>query len=570
MVFSSELSSVRRIARRGYAGIAATLLVLIVLCGAAFADGPQFRMGDDPSWSADEVDTVEWQPIGQMDDDPEGVFWIRQNIELPAGFTNFHDPVLIIESSVSFQLFWNGELVGQSGRVGADSEAEIAGYARTMFGLPPEMTSEGQHMLAIRASSMNRAPGQDFFIEIEFLNMGDLVRNERRWNVLSGFAAGLSLMLAILFAYIAWIRPRQRGRFLLATLLSSAGLMLMLLEIVTQTYSSSYVSVHWLNLLAVFPAVLLYLGIPLFVAMRFQLRPLWLWPALAGLMLAGSFFAGSILPFETDVIAFVGLCGVGVGMGAKTLSSSPRNGVTILAAFAVSFLAILMDADNLNLFLAVFVILFSIELIFDLIIQEITLSRLSAKASRLQVEVLSRHIQPHFIMNSLTTVMELYETRPDEAVLFIEDLAAEFRQFARMADQKLVSLDQELELCRAHAGLMSRRIGKAMTVEADTVDLNASLPPGVLHTLLDNALTHNSYDVMQVVFKVTQTIEGGSTIYVFSAPLGARTTHNENSSGTGARYIHSRLNEAFGTSWSIEDGPVDNAWVTRINIGMGK
>ena len=571
MLANSQLLGAEPSVCRAFAGVIALVILLAVCCGTSNAQGgSHFRMGDNPDWAVVEVDPTGWQPLEQLGGDPEGVFWIRQTIELPPGFTYFNDPVLVIESSMSFQLFWDGQLVGQSGHVGPDAGTEVAGHARTMFGIPPHIASEGPHILAIRASSMNRAPAQNFFIEIEFVNMRDLVREERRANVLSGFAAGLSLMLVVLFAYIALIRPRQRGRFLLATALSSSALTLMILEITTQTYAFNYAVSYGLEILAFVPAILMFLGIPLFVVTRFQLRPFWLWSGLTGIVLIGSLLVGRFLPFETDVIAFLGLCGIGIVMGITTFSRAPRNAAIIVSAFAACSIAILIDTENLNLFLAACVILFSVELVFDLIVQEITLSRLSAKASRLQVEVLSRHIQPHFIMNSLTTVMELYETRPEQAAVFIEDLAAEFRQFARMADQKLVSLAQELELCRAHAGLMSRRIGKALIVEAATVDTSASLPPGVLHTLLDNALTHNSYDEAKIVFRLVQTVEGRMTVYVFSAPLGARTTHHKNSSGTGSRYIHSRLNEAFGTNWSIQDGADNAAWVTRLEIRVGK
>jgi hypothetical protein len=523
-------------------------------------------MGDDLLWAEVEIEPEIWQPMDAMSESPEGIFWIRQEIELAPGYSRFHDPVIILESHAAFQIFWDGHLIGQSGQVGETAQDETPGFARAIFGLPPALMTAGSHTLAIRTSSMNRAPGQAFFLTVEFADAGTLIRSERHRNALAGAAAGLSLLLVVLFIYIAIIRPAQRGRFLLAAGLSAAALAIIALELSTQAFAFSYPLTFWLENMAALPAVMLYLGLPLFVALRFELQQVFLWPVLAGAALLASLLAGHVVAADTDLIAFAVLCFLGMGMGITLLRAARRNAVVIFSAFAICLITIFLDRQNLSFFLVAIAILFSAELVFDLVYQEIRMARLSAKASRLQVEVLSRHIQPHFIMNSLTTVMELYETRPDEAVGFIEDLAAEFRQFARMADQTLVTLDQEIVLCRAHAGLMSRRMGKDLRILTDIADMQAMLPPGVIHTLLDNALTHNSYDALEVVFHLAQTTGATGTVYIFKAPFGERTSHRSVSSGTGTRYINSRLNEAFGNRWSLAAGPEEDKWVTRIHI----
>ncbi len=523
-------------------------------------------MGDNPLWADVVIESGNWQPMDTMSETPEGIFWIRQTIELPPGYSQFHDPVIVLESHAAYQIFWDGRMIGQSGQVGETTQDETPGFARAVFGLPPAFMTAGSHILAIRASSMNRAPGQAFFLTVDFADAGTLIRGERHRSALAGAAAGLSLLLIVLFVYIATIRPADRGRFLLAAGLSAAALAIITLELSTQAFAFNYSYTYWLERLAALPAVMLYLGLPLFVALRFEFRRLYLWPVLAGAGLLASLFAGQVVAADADLIAFAALCLLGMVMGMTMMRAARRNAVVIFGAFGICLIAIFLDRQNLSLFLVAIAILLSAELVFDLVYQEIRMARLSAKASRLQVEVLSRHIQPHFIMNSLTTVMELYETRPDEAVGFIEDLATEFRQFARMADQTLVTLDREVDLCRAHAGLMSRRMGKDLRVLVDISDMQAKLPPGVIHTLLDNALTHNSYDGPEIAFHLAQSCDDKGTAYVFTAPMGKRTSHTDVSSGTGTRYINSRLNEAFGSQWSMKAGPEGNNWVTRIHI----
>jgi len=61
-------------------------------------------------------------------------------------------------------------------------------------------------------------------------------------------------------------------------------------------------------------------------------------------------------------------------------------------------------------------------------------------AARLEIEMLKKNIQPHFLMNTLTTIMEVIEQEPKVAVALIEALAVEFRILARVSGEKLIPL----------------------------------------------------------------------------------------------------------------------------------
>ena len=47
---------------------------------------------------------------------------------------------------------------------------------------------------------------------------------------------------------------------------------------------------------------------------------------------------------------------------------------------------------------------------------------------RLKMELIKKHIQPHFLMNSLTALEELIEQSPHQAIDFIQKLSELFKQ----------------------------------------------------------------------------------------------------------------------------------------------
>ena len=56
-------------------------------------------------------------------------------------------------------------------------------------------------------------------------------------------------------------------------------------------------------------------------------------------------------------------------------------------------------------------------------------------AARLEIELLKKNIQPHFLMNTLTSVMEWIEEDPTTGVKFIEALADEFRILSEVSNR---------------------------------------------------------------------------------------------------------------------------------------
>lgn len=189
-------------------------------------------------------------------------------------------------------------------------------------------------------------------------------------------------------------------------------------------------------------------------------------------------------------------------------------------------------------------------------------------SSRLEIELLKKNIQPHFILNTLTAVEEWIEESPKTAIQFIDALADEFRNMSIMAHKKLVPLTQEIELCRSHLKIMGFRKNINFYLEENIETNKILVPPAIFHTIIENAITHNNYRQGLITFKFTQKQLNNHSVCTLLTPLLAgkvQQTHGIES-GTGMRYIKARLEESFAGAWELKEEIAEGYWVTKITI----
>lgn len=141
----------------------------------------QFHAGDDPRWAGAVVDDGDWETIdltatpGSHDGDvglPDyvrgwmahghagytGYAWYRRAVSVPAGSASWDilGPTLVEDG---YELYWNGQLLGGSGRLGA--HPRVVGTRPLRFALPADAAGT-RGLLAVRAFMLPRpAPGTE-------------------------------------------------------------------------------------------------------------------------------------------------------------------------------------------------------------------------------------------------------------------------------------------------------------------------------------------------------------------------------------------------------------------------
>lgn len=117
--------------------------------------------------------------------------------------------------------------------------------------------------------------------------------------------------------------------------------------------------------------------------------------------------------------------------------------------------------------------------------------RLSPALAESRLIALQARIRPHFLFNTLNSVLGLIREDPKRAEAMLENLADLFR--AVMSDSRaLVPFSQELELAKAYVAIEEIRFGPRLRINwfCDTAPADALVPPLMLQPLVENAVLH--------------------------------------------------------------------------------
>lgn len=127
--------------------------------------------------------------------------------------------------------------------------------------------------------------------------------------------------------------------------------------------------------------------------------------------------------------------------------------------------------------------------------------KLQQEAAALQKEnntarytALQNQLNPHFLFNSLNTLIAEIEYNTDNAVRFTKNLSSVYRYVLQSQDKTLVSLGEELEFLDSYLFLHKVRLGDCISCVCDIpADLTeAMLPPLTLQLLVENVIKHNT------------------------------------------------------------------------------
>ncbi|TXJ07350.1 MAG: alginate biosynthesis protein [Acinetobacter sp.] len=109
-----------------------------------------------------------------------------------------------------------------------------------------------------------------------------------------------------------------------------------------------------------------------------------------------------------------------------------------------------------------------------------------------RVQALQARIHPHFLFNSLNSVVSLIASDPFKAEQMLIDLSSLFR--ASLTELKEVSLQEEIELCQRYLKIESVRLGERLEIkwriDGESQLKFAKIPLLTLQPLLENCIYH--------------------------------------------------------------------------------
>jgi len=111
---------------------------------------------------------------------------------------------------------------------------------------------------------------------------------------------------------------------------------------------------------------------------------------------------------------------------------------------------------------------------------------------RSQFQALQAKLNPHFLFNTLNTMLGLVPRGSEKLERMIINLSGIYRNILRFSDQETVSLEEELGLVREYLEIEAMRLGDRLRyrIEADAPEADIRIPPLLIEPLVENAVIH--------------------------------------------------------------------------------
>lgn len=182
-----------------------------------------------------------------------------------------------------------------------------------------------------------------------------------------------------------------------------------------------------------------------------------------------------------------------------------------------------------------------------------------------QLDNLRNQINPHFLFNSMNTLMNLIPLDADRAMSYLNKLAKFYRYTVSNKDAQLVLLEKELNNVRIYADLLKERFQQGIQIHfPDSVPADVKIIPLCLQLLIENAVKHNIVSSKKPL-NITLKIHGDFIIVENNVQLKIEQVA---STGTGLKNIKSRI--AFFTKAPLRIEETNNKFVVSIPLISSK
>ncbi len=124
---------------------------------------------------------------------------------------------------------------------------------------------------------------------------------------------------------------------------------------------------------------------------------------------------------------------------------------------------------------------------------EIEKNKLERITAEQKLSTLKNQVNPHFLFNSLNTLVSIIPEEPNLAINFVQKLSKTYRNILEVRDEKLITIEKELEALDSYIYLLKTRFqGKIQILNTlDESIMHHFVLPLSLQILIENAVKHN-------------------------------------------------------------------------------
>ncbi len=499
---------------------------------------------------------------------PDSIFKVHIDVEL-LNRENIADPLgLQVNGFGAFDVYWDGILVGSNGKMAKSGRAETAGTEMTYYLIPEKLANLGKHTVTVIGTQADlRESRRGIKVKLE-----SYLRLHRAPLVIMSFMnlmAGAFLIAAIYYFFLYINSTRKEATVLLFGIICLLFFCLLIIEYVkfyiNIPYTNFYNRLQIVGLLTFVISIL----VPWYFMLQFgfKRKPLLLILLIISLLTIYIVWYGH---YDFTAIYFsYAMCAVSLIIAIDAAFRKIKGGLIVVFGLLASVVVNKYIFYDFGLFISFTIIVLSMLYLHTIRAKALEEAHNASLllSSRLQLQLVKKNIQPHFLRNTLTSLIDWIEESPQQGVVFIRALADEFDIMNSISENTLIPIRQEIELCQKHLDVMSFRKEVCYTWEEKNIDANEEIPPAVIHTIIENGITHSLPPKQGcIIFSLSFIREKKYKQYTLLTIAENRNRKKENSNGTGFKYIKARLNESYGSNWHFDSFAVEQGWCTTIKI----
>ncbi|MCO7225570.1 histidine kinase [Pleionea sp. CnH1-48] len=474
----------------------------------------------------------------------------------------------------------NGQLLLKNGAVGQSADEEAAGRSLVRSQITNETLKKGVNVIQLEFSNYRHLKGAIF----RDVSIGPLEEFQHQSRLMS--TAPLVLSGIFLFSVIAnlgfYFAMGRQIVFLTQTLLFSLCFLLMLSEVLYWNGLSATVSLMDKSTFTSLLEYAIYISLLLTLNVHFKMSKKWLFKWFLAfiflVVIAELVGLHSALVLSTLLLAF-----------CLFVTMRKEEGSILMLAFSVFFVAVvyidqsdILDSESWvlsnfiitsfvfkidNLAMAIFSILMMVISSRRILRNTIALNKTKMQLEQLEFQFVQKHIQPHFLMNTLMSLQQLIKTDQKLAGEMVEALSEEFYLMTNMLKRPEVKIDQEIRMCYSYLKIMSLQQKANFELKVKNISGDELIPPAVFQTIIENGLTHGFKSAESAKFVIIKEESMSTRRYIISNN-GSRSSSVSHSTGTGLDYVRSRLEYWWPNSSEVTSNKTKYGWETVIKLEL--
>jgi two-component system LytT family sensor kinase len=169
-----------------------------------------------------------------------------------------------------------------------------------------------------------------------------------------------------------------------------------------------------------------------------------------------------------------------------------------------------------------------------------------------ELKLLHAQVNPHFLFNTLNTIIAITHDDPAKARALLSDLAVFLRKNLKRPTEDVV-LSEEIEHTKAYLGIQLARFEDRLTVEIDIPEplLGVHVPAFTLQPLVENAIKHGTGQMIRIGHICIRAHQDGQAIFLVVEDNAGLYDPQPDGGGLGMNIVDKRIKNRYGESFGV-------------------